>query len=193
MLACWREGIVPLLQMHDGLELSVTRREQGERVAQLACGAVKLEVPMRADIKFGRSWGDATHKWDALDKEGDATTAGLARPLPSGRRTHIITGLPEPIVTGFIATPPEPIAIKAIVAAPEPIVTGFIAAAPKPMTGFIPATRGPGVAPEPIVTGLIPAGLRADRDRSGDAHQTQQRQDVCCRDHRQGPRRAQDR
>jgi hypothetical protein len=66
MLACWREGIVPLLQMHDGLELSVTRRELGERVAQLAWEAVKLEVPMRADIKFGLCWGDATHAWDAL-------------------------------------------------------------------------------------------------------------------------------
>ena len=55
MRAVWREGVVPLLQMHDGLELSVTTREQGERVARLACEAVKLEVPMRADIKYGRT------------------------------------------------------------------------------------------------------------------------------------------
>ena len=66
MRAVWREGIVPLLQMHDGLELSVTTREQGELVARLACEAVKLEVPMRADIKFGRSWGDAKHTWEEL-------------------------------------------------------------------------------------------------------------------------------
>ena len=66
MRACWREGIVPLLQMHDGLELSVTTREQGELVAKLACEAVKLEVPMRVDMKFGQSWGDAKHEWDAL-------------------------------------------------------------------------------------------------------------------------------
>jgi len=66
MRAVWREGIVPLLQMHDGLELSVTSREQGELVARLACEAVKLEVPMRADIKYGRSWGDAKHAWEEL-------------------------------------------------------------------------------------------------------------------------------
>src|SRR5262249_13269050 len=30
MRACWREGIVPLLQMHDALECSVATREQGE-------------------------------------------------------------------------------------------------------------------------------------------------------------------
>ena len=66
MREVWREGIVPLLQMHDGLELSITTREQGELVARLACEAVKLEVPMRADIKYGRSWGDAKHKWEEL-------------------------------------------------------------------------------------------------------------------------------
>ena len=54
--------------MHDGLELSVTTREQGELVAKLGCEAVQLEVPMRVDLKFGKSWGDAKHKWDALGK-----------------------------------------------------------------------------------------------------------------------------
>jgi RecA-family ATPase len=66
MRACWREGIVPLLQMHDGLECSITAPEQGELVARLACEAVKLEVLMRADLKFGRSWGDAKHTWQEL-------------------------------------------------------------------------------------------------------------------------------
>ena len=88
MLACWREGIVPLLQMHDGLELSVTCREQGERAAQLACEAVKLEVPMRADIKLGRSWGDAAHKKNAL---GTAPRRRISAAQP----------LPKPIVTGI--------------------------------------------------------------------------------------------
>jgi DNA polymerase I-like protein with 3'-5' exonuclease and polymerase domains len=66
MRACWREGIVPLLMMHDGLELSLTTREQAELVARLGEEAVQLEVPMRVDLQFGRSWGDATHTWEAL-------------------------------------------------------------------------------------------------------------------------------
>jgi DNA polymerase I-like protein with 3'-5' exonuclease and polymerase domains len=66
MRACWREGIVPLLQMHDGLELSVSSQEQGELVARLACEAVQLAVPMRAEMKFGHTWGDATHTWGEL-------------------------------------------------------------------------------------------------------------------------------
>src|SRR5215831_15991969 len=60
MLACWREGLLPLLQMHDCLECSVSSREQAERVAQLGAEAVQLDVPMRVDLKFGPSWGDAT-------------------------------------------------------------------------------------------------------------------------------------
>jgi DNA polymerase I-like protein with 3'-5' exonuclease and polymerase domains len=66
MRACWREGIVPLLQMHDCLDCSVSSREQGELVARLGCEAVQLDVPMRVDLKFGRSWGDAKHTWAEL-------------------------------------------------------------------------------------------------------------------------------
>jgi DNA polymerase I-like protein with 3'-5' exonuclease and polymerase domains len=57
MRACWREGIVPLLQMHDALDCSVSSREQAELVAQLGREAVALEVPMQVDLKFGRTWG----------------------------------------------------------------------------------------------------------------------------------------
>ena len=57
---------MPLLQMHDCLDCSVTSREQGELVARLGCEAVTLAVPMRVDLKFGRNWGDATHSWDEL-------------------------------------------------------------------------------------------------------------------------------
>ena len=67
--ACGREGIVPMLQMHDCLDCSVTSREQGELIARLGCEAVQLEVPMKVDVKFGNSWGDAKHTWDELKPE----------------------------------------------------------------------------------------------------------------------------
>src|SRR6185295_17295759 len=66
MRGVWREGIVPLLQMHDCLDCSVATREQAELVARLGEEAVSLEVPMRVDLKFGRTWGDASHTWDQL-------------------------------------------------------------------------------------------------------------------------------
>jgi DNA polymerase I-like protein with 3'-5' exonuclease and polymerase domains len=72
MRAVWREGIVPLLQMHDCLDCSVASPEQAELVAQLGCEAVILEVPIQVDLKYGRNWGDATHTWEELQHGGTA-------------------------------------------------------------------------------------------------------------------------
>jgi hypothetical protein len=66
MRLVWREGIVPLLQMHDALECSVASREQAEMVAQLGVEAINLKILMRVDLAFGRNWGDAKHTWDEL-------------------------------------------------------------------------------------------------------------------------------
>ncbi len=64
--AVFREGVIPSLQMHDALDSSVTSREQGEMIARLGCEVVACEVPHRVDLKFGESWGDATHSWEEL-------------------------------------------------------------------------------------------------------------------------------
>jgi hypothetical protein len=89
MRACWREGIVPLLQMHDALECSVATREQGELVARLGCEAVRLEVPMRVDLKFGKSWGDAKHEWKEIGQTSPACTApATAEPEPTTRKIN---------------------------------------------------------------------------------------------------------
>ena len=89
MRACWREGIIPLLQMHDCLDCSVTSREQGELIARLGCEAVQLEVPMKVDVKFGNSWGDAKHTWDELKPEAAVkmTAAETIAKALGGRRT----------------------------------------------------------------------------------------------------------
>jgi AAA domain/DNA polymerase family A len=94
MRACWREGIVPLLQMHDALDCSVTTREQGELIARLGCEVVALEVPMRVDLKFGKSWGDATHGWDELH--------GIATPTVA---TEIASTQPEIGISGWTEMP----------------------------------------------------------------------------------------
>jgi DNA polymerase I-like protein with 3'-5' exonuclease and polymerase domains len=86
MRACWREGIVPLLQMHDALDCSVTSPEQGELVARLGCEAVKLEVPIRVDVKYGHSWGDAKHAWSELPARPAPKVA--VQPGPSEAKTE---------------------------------------------------------------------------------------------------------
>jgi hypothetical protein len=66
MRLCWREGVVPLLQMHDSLDLSVSSPDVAEMVARLGEEVIKLEVPMKVDIAYGRNWGDAKHSWAEL-------------------------------------------------------------------------------------------------------------------------------
>lgn len=87
MRACWREGVVPLLQMHDCLDLSVSSPEQAERVARLGCEAVSLAVPMQVDLKFGRSWGDAKHSWAKLHP-GEKSRAAPIAVLPPKLNGH---------------------------------------------------------------------------------------------------------
>jgi hypothetical protein len=82
MRDCWREGIVPLLQMHDALELSVATPEQAARVAQLGREAITSLVPMQVDVKFGRTWGGAEYAWADVPEPTSAITAISYRPLP---------------------------------------------------------------------------------------------------------------
>ena len=94
MRACWREGIVPLLQMHDALDCSVASPELAERVAQLGREAVTLEVPMQVDLKFGRSWGDAKHSWEELN--GIAPTKPKPKPKPRFKPKPKSASKPQP-------------------------------------------------------------------------------------------------
>jgi DNA polymerase I-like protein with 3'-5' exonuclease and polymerase domains len=66
MRAVWREGIVPLLQLHDELDCSVKSREEGELIRRLGQDAVRLRIPINVDVEYGRSWGDAKHEWDEV-------------------------------------------------------------------------------------------------------------------------------
>lgn len=63
MLACWRERIVPTLQVHDELDASVTSLTEGNKMSELMRDAVTLEVPMLVDMKFGPNWAEAKQEW----------------------------------------------------------------------------------------------------------------------------------
>lgn len=59
MKLCWEEGYVPLLQMHDELDFSITQEKQGVRISEIMRDAIKLVVPMKVDVEYGMSWGTA--------------------------------------------------------------------------------------------------------------------------------------
>ena len=59
MVNLHKEGILPLLQVHDELAFSVKNKEQAEKYAEIMCNAVPLEVPNKCDVDIGPSWGEA--------------------------------------------------------------------------------------------------------------------------------------
>jgi DNA polymerase I-like protein with 3'-5' exonuclease and polymerase domains len=63
MRECWREGIVPLIQMHDELGFSFADQVPARRAEEIMRDVVKLRVPVVVDAEFGPSWGQAKHPW----------------------------------------------------------------------------------------------------------------------------------
>ncbi len=59
MRECWREGIIPILQVHDELALSVTCKEEAQKVSEIMRDAVDLRLPAIVDFNLGASWMDA--------------------------------------------------------------------------------------------------------------------------------------
>jgi DNA polymerase I-like protein with 3'-5' exonuclease and polymerase domains len=67
MLDMWREGILPLIQMHDELGASCGTRREADRIAEIMRDAVPLQVPVIVDTEVGESWGTAKLSWDAAE------------------------------------------------------------------------------------------------------------------------------
>lgn len=53
----WREGIVPLLQMHDEINCSGDE-SRARRVGEIMVNTVQLEVPMQVDVGIGPNWAE---------------------------------------------------------------------------------------------------------------------------------------
>jgi DNA polymerase I-like protein with 3'-5' exonuclease and polymerase domains len=59
MVALAKEGIMPMLQVHDELALSVKTREEAVRAAEIMATCVNMQVPSRCDVEVGPNWGEA--------------------------------------------------------------------------------------------------------------------------------------
>ena len=58
MVNLYKEGIVPHIQIHDELDVSVESPEQAEKIIEIMEQAVKLEVPNKVDYEKGKNWGE---------------------------------------------------------------------------------------------------------------------------------------
>lgn len=64
MLECYREGLLPIIQMHDELDFSFSSPRQAERVTEIMENVVQLRIPMKVDMQFGHDWGQASEELD---------------------------------------------------------------------------------------------------------------------------------
>ena len=57
MIDLYKEGIIPHIQVHDELDISVESPEQAQKIIEIMENAVKLEVPNKVDYESGDNWG----------------------------------------------------------------------------------------------------------------------------------------
>lgn len=58
MLDLYSEGIVPHIQIHDELDISVKDDNQAKKIVEIMENAVTLAIPNKVDYESGETWGD---------------------------------------------------------------------------------------------------------------------------------------
>ena len=58
MLDLYNEGIIPHIQIHDELDISVKNEGEAKRIIEIMENAVSLTVPNKVDYESGDTWGD---------------------------------------------------------------------------------------------------------------------------------------
>jgi DNA polymerase I-like protein with 3'-5' exonuclease and polymerase domains len=68
MRAIYQEGQLPMLQMHDELDMSISNEKEYKICEQCMVEAVNLSVPIVVDCEFGQTWGSANQLWKQVSK-----------------------------------------------------------------------------------------------------------------------------
>ena len=58
MLNLYKEGIIPHIQIHDELDISVENDIQAQQIVDIMEAAVELEIPNKVDYESGTNWGE---------------------------------------------------------------------------------------------------------------------------------------
>jgi len=58
MVDLYNEGIIPHIQIHDELDISVESDQQAKKIIEIMENAVTLEVPNKVDFESGKTWGE---------------------------------------------------------------------------------------------------------------------------------------
>ena len=58
MVALYENGIIPHIQIHDEVDISVESDEKAEKIIDIMESAVELKVPNKVDYEKGENWGE---------------------------------------------------------------------------------------------------------------------------------------
>ena len=58
MVALYENGIIPHMQIHDEVDISVDCEETKNKIIEIMENAVKLKIPNKVDCELGDTWGD---------------------------------------------------------------------------------------------------------------------------------------
>jgi DNA polymerase I-like protein with 3'-5' exonuclease and polymerase domains len=58
MIEVHKAGIIPHIQVHDELNVSITGELMRDEIKRIMENCVQLEVPSKVDAKEGKSWGE---------------------------------------------------------------------------------------------------------------------------------------
>ena len=58
MVALYKNGIIPHIQIHDEVDISIESQKQAEQIINIMESAVELQVPNKVDYEKGDNWGE---------------------------------------------------------------------------------------------------------------------------------------
>jgi DNA polymerase I-like protein with 3'-5' exonuclease and polymerase domains len=68
MVALANEGILPMIQVHDELDISVESEAQAKHIKEIMETCVELKVPSVVDAEVGTNWGEAKQPFEEYKK-----------------------------------------------------------------------------------------------------------------------------
>ena len=57
MVLLYEKDILPHIQIHDELCISISNEEQAKKIKDIMEQAIKLEIPNKVDYESGPNWG----------------------------------------------------------------------------------------------------------------------------------------
>ena len=67
MINLHKEGITPMIQIHDELDISVESEDQSNTIIKIMKNAIPIDIPNEVDYEFGPDWG-SIDKQEEIDE-----------------------------------------------------------------------------------------------------------------------------